>query len=54
MMLYQYRGNIINLGKKSFSEGFEYLKGLLENGEIKFSKPAEFNDPFDCCPTQFK
>jgi len=50
MILYQYRGNIINLDEKSFSEGFKYLKKLLENGEINFSKPAKFNDPFDCCP----
>ena len=24
---------------------------LLEKGEIKFTKPSEFNDPFDCSPT---
>jgi hypothetical protein len=26
---------------------------LIKNGAMKFSKPSEFNDPFDCCPTQF-
>ena len=24
---------------------------LLEKGEVKFTKPSEFNDPFDCSPT---
>lgn len=49
MMLYQYRGNIFN--QTGFTEGFIYLKRLLKKGEIKFTSPAEFNDPFDCCPT---
>jgi len=45
MILYQYRSqlNETNLG---------YLRRLIENGELKFTKPSEFNDPFDCCPTQ--
>lgn len=47
MRLYQYRGSIEG-------RGFEYLRSLLENGDLKFTKPSEFNDPFDCCPTQFK
>lgn len=45
MILYQYRSQ---LNKTSLG----YLRKLLENGELKFTKPSEFNDPFDCCPTQ--
>ena len=46
MILYQYRGRISN--RKSFG----YLENLFKKGELKFTKPSEFNDPFDCCPTQ--
>ena len=47
MMLYQYRGSIDN------SKGFGYLVDLLKCGSMKFEKPSNFNDPFDCCPTNF-
>lgn len=47
MILYQYRGSI------SKNESFQHFVDLLKNGAMKFSKPSEFNDPFDCCPTQF-
>jgi hypothetical protein len=46
MILYQYRGPISDEIK------FQYFVNLIKNGEMKFSKPSEFNDPFDCCPTQ--
>lgn len=46
MMLYQYRGCV------SSDDGFKYLSNLIANGEMKFSKSTEFNDPFDCCPSQ--
>lgn len=46
MILYQYRGNIDN------DEGLGYLSDLLKKGDLKFTRPSEFNDPFDCCPTQ--
>lgn len=26
------------------------IRGVVENGTIKFSHPSEFNDPFDCMP----
>lgn len=45
MILYQYRGQI------SEGNGFEYLESLFKSGALKFTKPSEFNDPFDCCPT---
>ena len=44
-MLYQYRGQI------SDEKKFGFLVNLLANGSLKFSKPSEFNDPFDCLPT---
>lgn len=47
MILYQYRGPI------SDEKRFQYFVDLIRNGAMKFSKPSEFNDPFDCCPTQF-
>lgn len=46
MILYQYRGPIND------EQRFQYFVSLIENGTMKFSKPSEFNDPFDCCPTQ--
>jgi len=48
MILYQYRGQIAN------KVNFSYFKDLLCNGAIKFTKPSDFNDPFDCCPTQIE
>lgn len=48
MILYQYRGDISN------DKGFGYLANLLKKGELKFTKPSDFNDPFDCCPTQLR
>lgn len=47
MILYQYRGSIVDEMK------FSYLTSLLKNGSLKFSKPSEFNDPFDCFPSVF-
>jgi hypothetical protein len=47
MIIYQYRRQISN------DKDFGFLKNLLEKGEMKFTKPSDFNDPFDCCPTQF-
>lgn len=49
MKLYQYKGKIIE--RQKFSDGFFHLMNLLEHGELKFTNPSEFNDPFDCCPT---
>jgi hypothetical protein len=48
MMLYQYRGDFDG------GKGLEYLSDLLNRGSLKFSMPSEFNDPFDCCPTQLE
>jgi hypothetical protein len=47
MILYQYREPLTD------EQRFQYFVNLIENGVMKFSKPSEFNDPFDCCPTQF-
>jgi hypothetical protein len=47
MILYQYRGPIRT------GEQFQYLLDLMSHGAMKFSRPSEFNDPFDCCPTHF-
>lgn len=44
MMLYQYRSI-------SSPSSFGYFVDLIMNGSMKFSRPCEFNDPFDCCPT---
>jgi DUF2971 family protein len=46
MMLYQYRSI-------SSPSSFGYFVDLVTNGSMKFSRPCEFNDPFDCCPTAF-
>lgn len=46
MILYQYRGVIAE--KK-----FQFFIDLIKDGAMMFSKPSDFNDPFDCCPTQF-
>jgi hypothetical protein len=45
MLIYQYRGKI------SDEVNFGYFRNLLEKGDMKFTKPSDFNDPFDCCPT---
>jgi hypothetical protein len=45
MMIYQYRRSID--GTKNFG----YFIDLLKDGKMKFGKPSEFNDPFDCCPS---
>ena len=45
MILYQYRGKI------SDDKGFGYLVNLFTKGDLKFTNPSKFNDPFDCCPT---
>lgn len=45
MILYQYRGSI------SDDARFTYFVNLMKTGALKFSKPSEFNDPFDCFPT---
>ena len=45
-MLYQYRGKLTD-------EALGYLEDLLAKGCLKFTPPADFNDPFDCCPTTF-
>lgn len=47
MILYQYRGelNDVSIG---------YLRSLLTEGAMRFTRPSEFNDPFDCSPTQFE
>lgn len=44
MILYQYRS--IN-----GDSDFRYLSNLLKFGQMKFTNPSSFNDPFDCCPT---
>lgn len=46
MILYQYRGPISDKAR------FGYFADLIRKGVMKFSKPSEFNDPFDFCPTQ--
>jgi hypothetical protein len=46
MILYQYKGQLTN------ETSLGYLRNLIEKGELKFTKPSDFNDPFDCCPTQ--
>lgn len=46
MILYQYRGLI------SDDARFSYFVDLLKTGALKFSKPSDFNDPFDCFPTE--
>jgi len=46
MILYQYRG-------KLQQDEMQFLEALLTTGELKFTSPSEFNDPFDCCPTHF-
>jgi len=46
MIIYQYRGRLNEAG-------FEYLEALLLRGEIMFSRPSDFNDPFDVYPNQF-
>lgn len=46
MILYQYRGSILDETR------FSYLEKLVKSGSLKFSSPSEFNDPFDCLPTQ--
>lgn len=48
MILYQYRGVI------SSRETIGYLIDLISKGSLKFTKPSEFNDPFDYCPAQFE
>ncbi|WP_444905577.1 DUF2971 domain-containing protein [Microbulbifer sp. SSSA008] len=47
MILYQYRGVIAEERK------FQFFIDLIKDGSMMFSKPSDFNDPFDCCPTQF-
>jgi len=46
MILYQYRGNINN------EVGVDYFIDLITKGSMRFSKPSQFNDPFDCCPAR--
>jgi len=43
MILYQYRGVLDD-------DHLQYLQDLLSVGNLNFSKPSKFNDPFDCCP----
>lgn len=42
-MLYQYRGTLDE-------NGLDYLAALFEFGHVLFSRPIEFNDPFDVYP----
>lgn len=45
MILYQYR---------SVSDRAQvgHLFDLLTLGSLRFTRPSDFNDPYDCCPTQ--
>ena len=58
MMIYQYRRKIDPFddnGVRTYEseKGLQYLVSLLKSGSMKFTSPAEFNDPFDCCSTLF-
>lgn len=58
MKVYQYRGKMDSFfseeGVSSDAKGgLQYLASLLEFGDMKFSSPCHFNDPFDCRPTIF-
>lgn len=46
MIIYQYRG------KMTTNKQFGYFVKLIKNGDLMFRRPSEFNDPFDCMPTQ--
>jgi len=48
MIVYQYRGAI------STRETLGYIIDLISNGSLKFTKPSEFNDPFDYCPSRLE
>lgn len=43
MLIYQYR-------RVRTAKELGYLQDLLNRGAMKFSRPDEFNDPFDCYP----
>ncbi len=47
MILYQFR-SVSDPGRKQIG----YLFDLLSTGALKFTSPSDFNDPYDCCPTQ--
>lgn len=44
MIIYQYRGVLD-------TDGLRYLMDLFLKGQMKFTEPANFNDPLDCYPT---
>ena len=46
-MLYQYRS-------LETSAQFGYLRDLLQEGSLRFTKPVELNDPFDCYPNDLQ
>ena len=58
MMIYQYRRKIDPIDGNGMrttesEKGLEYLARLLKFGSMKFTSPAVFNDPFDCCSALF-
>jgi Protein of unknown function (DUF2971) len=46
-MLYQYRS-------LEEPKQLDYLRDLLREGALRFTKPVEFNDPFDCYPNHLQ